>query len=218
MTVYAPARKRLTGAEAGRRGWFPASRIGKCIDVASRISKSCLVEGTNGELLAAAVAGDQRAWDALVRRHTSLLWSVARSYRLRQADSADAVQTTWLRLVEHLDKIADPERLAGWLATTARRECIHLMRRTDRHAETPADLPDFPDDGPEPDATLLRDERDAELWRALAKLDEFCQRLLRVLMADPPPAYADVADLLGMKIGSIGPTRARCLAKLRGLV
>jgi RNA polymerase sigma factor (sigma-70 family) len=177
-----------------------------------------LVDGTNGELLAAAAAGDQHAWDALVQRHTSLLWSIARSYRLSNADAADVVQTTWLRLVEHLDKIADPERIPGWLATTARRECIHLIRRTDRHAEAPAELPDLPDDGPALDAALLRDERDAELWRALARLDELCQRLLRVLMSDPPPAYTDVAETLGMKIGSIGPTRGRCLDKLRALV
>jgi len=180
--------------------------------------QSLLVDVSNGELLAAAAAGDQAAWDALVQRHTSLLWSIARSYRLSNADAADVVQTTWLRLVEHLDKVADPERIAGWLATTARRECIHLMRRTDRHAEAPAELPDFPDDGPEPDAALLRDERDAELWRALARLDERCQRLLRVLMADPPPAYVDVAVALGMKVGSIGPTKGRCLDKLRALV
>jgi RNA polymerase sigma factor (sigma-70 family) len=180
--------------------------------------QSCLVDGTNGELLAAAAVGDQRAWDALVQRYQSLLWSIARSYRLSAADAADVVQTTWLRLVEHLDKIADPERLPGWLATTARRECIHLMRRTDRHTEFAAELPDPQDDGPAPDTALLRDERDAELWRALARLDELCQRLLRVLMADPPPAYADVAAALGMKIGSIGPTRGRCLDKLRALL
>ena len=179
--------------------------------------QSLLVDGSNAELLAAAAAGDQGAWDALVQRHTGLLWSIVRSYRLGNADAADVVQTTWLRLVEHMDKIADPERVAGWLATTARRECIHLMRRTDRHAESSAELPDLQDDGPAPDEALLRDERDAELWRALARLDELCQRLLRVLMADPPPAYADVAAALGMKVGSIGPTRGRCLDKLRAL-
>jgi RNA polymerase sigma factor (sigma-70 family) len=180
--------------------------------------QSCLVDGTNGELLAAAAVGNQRAWNALVQRHTSLLWSIARSYRLSSADAADVVQTTWLRLVEHLDKIADPERLPGWLATTTRRECIHLMRRTDRRTEFAAELPDPEDDGPAPDEALLRDERDAELWRALARLDELCQRLLRVLMADPPPAYTDVAEALGIKVGSIGPTRGRCLAKLRALL
>ncbi len=180
--------------------------------------QSLLVDGSNAELLAAAAAGDQAAWDALVQRHTSLLWSIARSYRLGNADAADVVQTTWLRLVEHMDKIEDPERVPGWLATTARRECIHLMRRTDRRAESSAELPDLQDDGPAPDETLLRDERDTELWRALARLDELCQRLLRVLMADPPPAYADVAAALSMKVGSIGPTRGRCLDKLRALM
>jgi RNA polymerase sigma factor (sigma-70 family) len=180
--------------------------------------QSLLVDGSNEELLKAAAAGDQGAWDALVQRHTSLLWSIARSYRLGNADAADVVQTTWLRLVEHLDKIADPERVAGWLATTARRECIHLMRRTDRRGEATAEFDDLPDEGPELDAALLRDERDAELWRALARLDELCQRLLRVLTSDPPPAYADVAAALGMKVGSIGPTRGRCLDKLRALM
>ena len=180
--------------------------------------QSLLVDGSNGDLLKAAAAGDQGAWDALVQRHTSLLWSIARSYQLSPADAADVVQTTWLRLVEHMDRIADPERLPGWLATTARRECIHLVRRSDRRAEASAELPDLQDDGPAADAALLRDERDAELWRALARLDEFCQRLLRILMAEPPPAYVDVAAALGMKVGSIGPTRARCLAKLRGVM
>jgi RNA polymerase sigma factor (sigma-70 family) len=217
VTCPAQLADRLTGRGSGGAAWRPRFRAGKCIDVASLMRQSWLV-GTNGELLAAAAAGDQRAWDTLVERHTSLLWSIARSYRLSAADAADVVQTTWLRLVEHLGKVADPERLPGWLATTARRECIHLMRRTDRHAEFSAELPDLQDDGPAPDAALLRDERDAELWRALARLDELCQRLLRVLMADPPLAYADVAAVLGIKIGSIGPTRARCLAKLRGLV
>jgi RNA polymerase sigma factor (sigma-70 family) len=180
--------------------------------------QSLLVDGSNGELLAAAAAGDQAAWDALVQRHTSLLWSIARSYGLSAADAADVVQTTWLRLVEHMDKIADPERIPGWLATTARRECFHLVRRTDRRTESSAELPDFPDDGPAPDAALLRDERDAELWRALGRLDERCRLLLRVLAADPPPAYADIAAALGMKVGSIGPTVGRCLRKLRALV
>jgi RNA polymerase sigma factor (sigma-70 family) len=176
------------------------------------------VDATNGELMAAAASGDQRAWDSLVRRYNNLLWSIARAHRLSEADAKDAVQTTWLRLLEHLDQLTDPERVAGWLATTVRRECIHLMRRTDRLPEPSAELLDAPDDGPGPDAALLRDERDAALWAAFAKLDEFCQRLIRVLTADPAPSYAEVAGALGMKIGSIGPSRGRCLERLRGLV
>jgi RNA polymerase sigma factor (sigma-70 family) len=145
-----------------------------------------------------------------------LLWSITRSHRLAVADAADVVQTTWLRLVEHLGRITDPERLPGWLATTARREAQRVARRADW--PRPGDEFGFlPDDGPSPGARLLRDERDAALWSALALLDEACQLLLRALMTDPAPAYADVAAALGMKVGSIGPTRGRCLAKLRRL-
>jgi RNA polymerase sigma factor (sigma-70 family) len=153
-----------------------------------------------------------------VERYTSLLWAVARSYRLSAADAADVVQTTWLRLVEHLDQVADPDRLPGWLATTTRRECLRLLRRADRETRSTAALLDVPDDAPELDAGMLSDERDAALWRAFTQLDEFCQRLLRVLTADPAPSYSEVSRALGIKIGSIGPTRARCLTKLRGLV
>lgn len=171
----------------------------------------------NSRLLAAAACGDQSAWDLLVERHVGLLWSIARGYRLNTADAADAVQNTWLRLVEHLDRIAEPERLAGWLATTARRECVHVLRRAGR--ERPGGsaelLEQLPNGAPALDAGLLLDERDAALWRALATLPGRCQRLLRVLMASPPPSYAEVAAALDMRIGSIGPTRQRCLDRLR---
>jgi RNA polymerase sigma factor (sigma-70 family) len=173
------------------------------------------VEATTRQLLAAASAGDQRAWDALVERYTSLLWSVVRSYRLPAPDAADVVQTTWLRLVEHLDRIADPDRLPGWLATTARRECLRLLRHAGREVQSSTALTDVPDDAPELDAGLLRDERDAALWHALSLLEEFCQRLIRVLMADPPPSYAEASAILGIPVGSVGPSRGRCLAKLR---
>lgn len=171
------------------------------------------MSATTQQLVAAAIAGDQDAWAALVDRYTNLLWSIARSYRLPEADAADVVQTTWLRLVEHLDRVDDPEKLAGWLATTVRRECLRVVRLSGREAYSV--LPDIPDAGPALDAVLLADERDAALWSALGQLDDFCRRLLRVLMADPPPAYAEVSAALDIAIGSIGPTRARCLAKLR---
>ncbi|MCW2933352.1 MAG: rpoE [Actinomycetia bacterium] len=187
------------------------------------LTRSCVVVEeltndrlTNQELVAAAAAGDQSAWDALVDRYGSMLWSLTRSYRLGPADAADVVQTTWLRLVENLDRIVDPERLPGWLATTVRRECLRVSRR----ADVPRPGDDFaaiPDGGPEPGDRLLREERDAALWQALAKLGESCRRLLRVLLADPPPSYAEASVILGMKVGSIGPTRQRCLARLRQL-
>ena len=201
-------------ARASRRPALAPLRI----DVALMLRRSLLVgaDATNGELVAAAAAGDQGAWDTLVERYTALLWSITRSHRLATADAADVVQTTWLRLVEHLDRITDPERLPGWLATTARREAQRVARR----ADWPRPGDDFAviaGGGAALDDRLLRDERDAALWAALALLDEACQRLLRVLIADPAPSYADVAVVFGMKIGSIGPTRQRCLAKLRRL-
>jgi RNA polymerase sigma factor (sigma-70 family) len=168
-------------------------------------------------LLAAAATGDGAAWNRIVEQYTGLLWSIARGYRMSTADSADAVQTTWLRLVEHLDRIDDPSRLPGWLATTVRRECLRMLRRS-KHEQPSFDEDGLPDqaDGAEPlDAALLLEERDAALWHALQQMPERCRLLLRVLMASPPPSYADVAAALDMPIGSIGPTRQRCLDRLR---
>lgn len=172
-------------------------------------------------LLARARTGDQAAWDALVTQHTGLLWSVARAFRLDTASAGDAIQTTWLRLVEHLDRIQDPERLGGWLATTVRRECLQQLRRGTRERLAPSsDVGlDAIDEEAEPlDAKLLADERDAALWVAFRRIPDRCQRLLRVLMASPAPSYEQVSAALDMPIGSIGPTRARCLSRLRALL
>ena len=142
------------------------------------------------ELVAAAREGDQAAWDEIVARFTSLLWSVARSYRLEHNAAADAVQGTWLRLVESINSLHDPEALPGWLLTTARRQSIRLVRGKVR--DIPVDDVDLLD--PEPlgspslDSALLLDERDAALWQAFCRLGERCQRLLRVLMAPELPA------------------------------
>lgn len=170
-------------------------------------------------LLAAAADGDSAAWDQLVERFTGLLWATARSHRLSTADAGDVVQTTWLRLVENLGRIQDPERLGGWLATTARRECLAVLRRSQREPSVVTDtvFAQVPDPRAPIDAALIADERDAVLWQVFDQLPDRCRRLLRVLLADPPPAYAEVAAALEMPIGSIGPTRARCLAQLRTL-
>jgi RNA polymerase sigma factor (sigma-70 family) len=167
-------------------------------------------------LLESAAHGDQAAWDAIVDRYASLLWSIARAHRLSDADAADVVQTTWLRLVENLGRIHDPDRLPGWLATTIRHECLRQIKRADR--ERPTDDEAWqarPAPDPAVDAALLLEERAATLWRALATLSEQCQRLLRVLMAAPPPSYAEVSEALDIPVGSIGPTRQRCLGRLR---
>ncbi len=173
------------------------------------------------ELLTAASAGDQQAWNVITDRFTNLLWSVARSYRLNHDDAADAVQNTWLRLLENLTKIDNPEALPGWLSTTARREALGVLRKRGRDVLTRnedigSDVVDV--DAAQLDTALLEDERDVQLWASFAQLSERCQQLLRVLMACDRPVYAEVAATFDMPIGSIGPTRMRCLERLRKLV
>lgn len=171
--------------------------------------------------LAAAADGDQSAWESIVAAYSGLVWSVARGYRLDPAAAADVFQGTWLRLVEHLGDIRDAERLGGWLATTARREALGLLRRTRRDlpVDDISEMTDAPDQVAAPaDEDLLRSEDQRMLWAAFGKLPDGCQRLLRLLFADPPSAYLDISAALEMPVGSIGPTRSRCLANLKTLL
>lgn len=173
---------------------------------------------SSAELVERAALGDEASWNLITERFNNLLWSIARSYRLDTADAADVVQTTWLRLVENLGRIREPERLAGWLATTARNECLNLVRRLGRESVVwDPDLPvETADDFLPPlDTGLLEEERDVHLWRSFEQLSAQCQALLRVLIATEPVTYAQVAETFGMPVGSIGPTRMRCLDRLR---
>jgi RNA polymerase sigma factor (sigma-70 family) len=171
--------------------------------------------------VARSADGDQDAWDQLVTRFTPLLWAVARAHRLGDSDAADAVQGTWLRLVENLQRIRDPERVGAWLATTCRRECLTTLRRTARERpidhERVVELPDRTAGSNQVDAELLRRERNQALWSVFEGLSDPCRRLLRVLMTDPPPSYEVVSAALDMPVGSIGPTRGRCLRRLHDL-
>lgn len=174
-----------------------------------------LVNGeTVAQLVAAAAAGEQGAWDRLVGRFGPLVWAVARTYRLSPADAADVSQTVWLRLVEHLDRLREPDRLPGWLVTTSRNECLRVLRQQSRVVTFDAPF-DRDDDGEAVEAALLAGERDGLLWDAFRRLPEPCQLLLRLLMCEPPLSYADISLALRMPIGSIGPTRSRCLDRLR---
>lgn len=169
-----------------------------------------------GELVAAAGGGERVAWDELVRRHAALVWAVARTHRLGPADAADVSQTVWLRLVENLGSLRDPDALPGWLRTTTRNECLRVIRRGGREvhqAEVGTDITS--PDAPSPEHLLLAEERDRQLWGALRGLSRRCQDLLRVLAYSPDAGYAEISRSLGLPVGSIGPSRARCLANLR---
>lgn len=173
-------------------------------------------------LVRAAARGDSQAWEQLVDRFTDLLWSVCRAHRMTDEDAADAVQLTWLRLLEHLDRIRDPQRLAGWLATTCRRECLALLRRSRPLLSVEEEHMDrlagggFPADEP-----LLTAEGHAALWKAFRLLSDWCQQVLRHLVVDAEegsPSYRLVAAKLNAPVGSLGPTRKRCLSQLRKLL
>lgn len=171
--------------------------------------------------LAAAADGDQVAWDSIVGQYAGLVWSVARSFRLNRADAGDVCQATWLRLVEHLADVRDGERLGAWLATTARREALGLLRRGRRDVATAdVDLLGVVDVHPEPspEDQVLLGERTSILWRSVGRLGGSCQALLRLLFTDPVPSYAEVSVALAMPVGSIGPARARCLSALHNLL
>jgi RNA polymerase sigma factor (sigma-70 family) len=170
------------------------------------------------DLVRRAQDGDQRAWDALLERYAPLIWSICRRYRLGGADAQDAAQAVWLRLVDQLDKIRDPAAIAGWLATTTRRECCRVLRaaRRPQATWTGLDAETIPDDqAPTAEHGLLAAERHAALREALAQLTPREQQLIAILTADPPVPYAEISARLGIPVGSIGPTRGRCLDKLR---
>jgi RNA polymerase sigma factor (sigma-70 family) len=169
-------------------------------------------------LVASARDGDVRAWDALVERYAPLIWSICRKYRLGHADADDVGQSVWLHLVDQLDNIREPAALAGWLATTTRRECGRLVRAAHGpHAVVYAlDAENMADERADAaEQEVLAAERHAALREAVTQLPPDCQRLVAMLTADPPLPYAEISATLSMPIGSIGPTRSRCLDRIR---
>jgi len=167
-----------------------------------------------------AATGDIKAWNRLVDQYSRLIWSITSSFRLGESDAADVVQTTWMRLIEHIDRIEQPARVGSWLASTARNECLRHVAARKRIVLVQEDGEfDAADQrGPEVDEALLASERVRDVRQAMAHLPEQWQRLMEMLMADPPIPYTEISDQLGLPIGSIGPTRGRCLAKLRVLL
>lgn len=201
-----------------------AGRGATCVRGAPNPTTDMIINVTGIDIsrcLADANDGDQQAWDAIVAEYSNLVWSVARSFRLTSADAADVYQATWLRLVENLGRIREGDRLGAWLGTTARREALALLRRG-RRSVAVSDVELLSgvsiDITPSAEETVLRHEEYANLWRAFALMSDQCQRLLRVIFADPPPSYTEASAALEIPVGSIGPTRARCLGNLHNLL
>ncbi len=170
---------------------------------------------TATELLHSALDGDAEAWSEIVDEYTDLLWWIARRYRLDDATAADVVQTVWLRLVQHGRSVRDPERLAAWLATTARREANTRVTRSQRQQPT-EELDDRPiNDRLGPEEQAIDSELTAVALAAFHRLSPSCRQLMGLLCSVPPKSYAEISALLDIPIGSIGPTRQRCLAILR---
>jgi RNA polymerase sigma factor (sigma-70 family) len=169
------------------------------------------------DLVTRARNGDKQAWDALVERYATLIWSICRRHRLGDGDAEDVGQSVWLQLVDQLDRIRDPAALPGWLATVTRRECLRVLRmRGPLAAGQALDAETLPDErtGTVEDE-LLAAERQAALLEAFQDLPPRGQRLIALLIEDPPVPYAEISARLGIPVGSIGPIRGRCLDKLR---
>jgi RNA polymerase sigma factor (sigma-70 family) len=169
-------------------------------------------------LVARVCDGDQEAWNEIIERYAPLVWSVCLRHQLSRPDIDDVGQSVWLLLVENIGKLRDPAALPGWLATTTKRECLRVLRATRRHDH--ADLPAEEQMPPDPDAATIEQEvitaeRNAALRAAFAELAPSCHELLSMLIKDSPLSYADISSRLGLPVGSIGPTRARCLDRLR---
>ena len=186
-------------ADTGRGGTGRADRVGACLERAR--------------------SGETAALGEIVRELNPLLWHVARAEGLTSEEAADVVQTTWLELVRRLHDIRSPRAVTSWLVTAARREAWRVRELSRRQVpDGEAQLESVADPDPGPGERLLSDERDQALWQHFQRLPERCRTLLRIVAQVARPDYATVAEAMGMPIGSIGPTRGRCLAKLREML
>ena len=181
----------------------------------ARVEYSTMNDAPVAELLAGAASGEPTAWNALVEKYSRLVWYVVRGFRLDDAAAADVCQTVWLKLVEHCGRIRDPERLAGWLAVTARNEALRVLKQQDK--QTPSSF-EFDISDPtttDLDERLVDDEIERAALQAFSRLSEDDQQLLRLLCVDPPLDYSTISEIIGRPVGSIGPTRQRALERLR---
>lgn len=181
------------------------------------------MEQSDEELVLACGQGDEEAWSALVARYQRLLYTIPRRAGLDEDAAADILQQTFLKLLQNLKKIQQPAQIHAWLVTTARRETLHFLRRQKNAPQTSIDemndgeQKEFPASELLADEILLAMERQHSVRAAVTSLDERCRNLITLLFyRQNQVPYSEIAQILGISEGSIGPTRARCLQKLLG--
>jgi RNA polymerase sigma factor (sigma-70 family) len=183
------------------------------------VSREATTALETAELLRRAGKGDPRAWQEILRRYRGMVFGKARAFGLQEADALDAVQMTWLRLAENIHRIQHPERLGGWLATTAARECLRILHQAQRTPlPTDAMVDHLTDPTPGPEQRVIDAETAQTLRVLVAELPPRRRKLLRELFTDHPPSYAELSHATGIPLGSIGPTRNRALHQLRQLL
>jgi RNA polymerase sigma factor (sigma-70 family) len=171
------------------------------------------------DLFVAARGGDRAALNALVRRLTPMLWQVARAQGVDREVAVDVVQTAWLELLGSLAQIHTPTALVAWLVTVTKRESWRALRAgRSEHTEEDVVFVEMRDPEPGPADQVVDDDSRARLWAAVDALPQRCRTLLRIVAFVQRPDYAAVSQALGLPVGSIGPNRGRCLAKLRELL
>jgi RNA polymerase sigma factor (sigma-70 family) len=174
------------------------------------------------ELVAACLRGEQAAWDALVDRYSALIYSIPLKYGLSEADAADVFQSVCLTLLEKLGSLREPRGLSAWIVTTTTRACWAAGRKHSQSERTQAGLNelDLPDPLPLPEDEILALERARQVRLAVEHLPPRCRELVQALFGESESnaSYRDLAARLGMPVNSVGPTRARCLARLRRLL
>jgi len=184
----------------------------------SHVAWGVVTDQPVSELLQRAAEGDRVAWRSIVDRYHRLVWSVIRGYRLDSSAAEDVFQTVWQRLIENCGRIRDPERLPGWLATTTRNEALRVLRHQKRQIPSEFEYDVADRLAGSVDDSLVESETQRAALVAFGRLPDDAQVLLRLFCSDPPLDYQTISELSGRPVGSLGPTRARILDKLRTLI
>lgn len=171
---------------------------------------------SDSEIVALCVKGDARAWEALIQRYRRLIYSIPARFSFPPSDASDVFQSVCVKLIEHLHDLKDDSKVSSWLITTTTRQCIHLRALKHRHATTDEDFEEPPDPSDGLENLRIQSETEQAVREAVGQLPERCRNLLQMLYFDPrTPSYEEIGSTLNMPVSSIGPTRARCLEKLR---